>query len=124
MGEALARLRPKMKPDHIKELNLAGSRAICARPAFERSKRMASRSVRRAFTLIELLTVIAIIAVLAALLFPVFSRVNQNRMLAQCMSNMHDIYVAANLYYHDYNVYPELLFGAAERPDGMPWTPG
>lgn len=79
---------------------------------------------RRGFTLIELLTVIAIIALLAALLFPVFSRVQENRRVATCLSNMHSLYVASSLYKDDNQGYPNALFAVAERPDGYPWTPG
>src|SRR5437016_13980148 len=78
---------------------------------------------RRAFTLIELLTVIAIIAILAALLFPVFSRAGEQVRQTTCMSNLHQIYVAANLYKDDQGGYPTLLLGYAERPDGLPWVP-
>jgi prepilin-type N-terminal cleavage/methylation domain-containing protein len=81
-------------------------------------------TARRGFTLIELLTVIAIIALLAAILFPVFARVMENRRFASCMSNMHALYVAANLYYQDKGEYPELLLGPAERPDGLPYLAG
>src|SRR5438552_17914826 len=77
----------------------------------------------RAFTLIELLTVIAIIAILAALLFPVFSRASEGVRQTTCMSNLHQIYVAANLYKDDQGGYPTLLLGYAERPDGLPWAP-
>jgi prepilin-type N-terminal cleavage/methylation domain-containing protein len=77
---------------------------------------------RRGFTLIELLTVIAIIALLAAILFPVFGRVREGVRKATCMSNMHDLWVAASLYKEDYGGYPTMLLGGAERADGRPWT--
>lgn len=77
---------------------------------------------RRGFTLIEMLTTIAIIAVLAAILFPVFNRARESARQASCMSNMHQIYVATNLYKQDYGEYPMLLLGVAENPDGTPFT--
>jgi prepilin-type N-terminal cleavage/methylation domain-containing protein len=46
---------------------------------------------RRAFTLIELLTVIAIMAILAALLFPVFASAREKARQASCLSNMRQI---------------------------------
>ena len=79
---------------------------------------------RAAFTLIELLVVIAIIAILAAILFPVFGRVKESARRTTCISNMHQLYVGANLYKDDWNGYPCFLLGYAERPDGLPWTTG
>ena len=51
-----------------------------------------------AFTLIELLVVIAIIAVLAALLFPVLTRSKEAGRAAVCISNLHQIGVALQIY--------------------------
>lgn len=78
----------------------------------------------RAFSLIELLTVIGIIAVLAAILFPVFSRAREQARQTSCISNMHDIYVAASLYRQDYEAYPPILLGLPQNPDGSRWQPG
>lgn len=77
-----------------------------------------------AFSLIELLTVIAIIALLVALLFPVFSRAREQARQATCLTNMHEMYVKANLYKQDYGAYPPLLLGLPENADGTPWAPG
>jgi len=59
-----------------------------------------SRS-RRAFTLVEVLVVLAVIALLAALLFSVFTRVQENGRKTVCLSNMRQIMTALSLYTQD-----------------------
>lgn len=79
---------------------------------------------KRAFTLIELLTVIAIIAVVAAILFPVFGRVRENARQSTCFSQMHDIWQSVGQYYTDNQKYPAALLGFVQgakeyvAPDG------
>lgn len=58
---------------------------------------------RRAFTLVELLTVIGIIAVLAGLLFPVFQGVREDGRRAACASNLRQIGMAVSQYMADYD---------------------
>ena len=61
----------------------------------------------RGFTLIELLVVIGIIAVLAALLFPVFSAARAKAQATQCLSNLHQVGLALELYVSDHDeLYP------------------
>src|SRR5258706_15109303 len=63
--------------------------------------------VKRAFTLIELLTVIAIIAVLAGLLFPVFAAARGKAREITCVSNLRQIGLAIKMYTQDYDeLYP------------------
>jgi prepilin-type N-terminal cleavage/methylation domain-containing protein len=61
------------------------------------------RQERHGFTLIELLVVIAIITVIAALLFPTFAQAREKARQTACLSNLHQIALASELYAQDYD---------------------
>jgi prepilin-type N-terminal cleavage/methylation domain-containing protein/prepilin-type processing-associated H-X9-DG protein len=57
--------------------------------------------IRKAFTLVELLVVIAIIAILASMLLPVLSHGRQSAQRIQCASSLHQLGIAAQMYWDD-----------------------
>ncbi len=67
-----------------------------------------ARVMRAAITLIELLTVIAIVAVLASLLLTVLRSAKRKSHTAACTSNLHQLYVAINLYQDDSGTRPSV----------------
>jgi prepilin-type N-terminal cleavage/methylation domain-containing protein len=78
-------------------------------PAIRRSTSPGT-SRSSAFTLMELLVVIAIIAILAALLLPTLGKAKQASQRSACLSNLHQISLAATMY-------------LADNGDKMPYVP-
>lgn len=79
-----------------------------------------------AFTLVELLIVLAIVGILAGLLLPVFSRAREAGRSAACLSNLHQVGVALQLYVQDNRnrmpVMYDALFSTNNAPTNMQKT--
>jgi prepilin-type N-terminal cleavage/methylation domain-containing protein/prepilin-type processing-associated H-X9-DG protein len=73
------------------------------------------RRDRFGFTLMELLIVIAVIAIIAAILFPTFAQAREKARQAACLSNLHQIALASELYTQDYD---DTFLWAAGQPRG------
>ena len=74
---------------------------------------------RRAFTLVEVIAVITLVAILVAILFPVFQQVKKRAYETVCVSNLHQIDVAIELYRPEYG--DEKLDVGAPADMGLPF---
>ena len=82
--------------------------------------------MKRAFTLIELLVVLAIIGILAALLLPTLGRAKESGRATKCLSNLHQIGLALQVYVGDnHNHLPVMydkLISTNPPPTNLPPT--
>ncbi len=62
-----------------------------------------NKKTKKGFTLLELLVVIAIISILARILLPALEKARDNAREAMDMSNLHQLYLAVNMYCTDYH---------------------
>jgi prepilin-type N-terminal cleavage/methylation domain-containing protein/prepilin-type processing-associated H-X9-DG protein len=69
--------------------------------ALPRHRSQSPRTTHHGFTLIELLVVIATIGILAALLLPALARGKTAAQRIKCVSNLHQLGLAAHLYWDD-----------------------
>jgi prepilin-type N-terminal cleavage/methylation domain-containing protein len=72
---------------------------------------------RRAFTLMELVTVILIIGILLAMVLPAFSYMRSRAEGAKCAGNLRSLYVAASSYIQTNGQWPQIDPGTLNTPD-------
>ncbi len=76
---------------------------------------------RHSFTLVELLIVIAIIAMLAGLLLPALNKARARARQSSCLSNLHQLGLAVNLYANDNRHYlPVAVLQPSADTNGWP----
>lgn len=75
-------------------------------------------TLRRAFTLVELLIVLAIILIIAGVLLPVFSVAKSYSQRSVCLSNLKQVSLASHLYWADYDdTFALVNHQPAEKPN-------
>ena len=77
---------------------------------------------RRAFTLVELLTVVAIIGILAAILIPVVGKVRASARAVKCTANLRQIGVAMQLHATEYRGMLPSASGTQLTGDSAGWA--
>jgi prepilin-type N-terminal cleavage/methylation domain-containing protein len=70
---------------------------------------------RRAFSLIELMIVLMVVVILTTLLLPALGHVREHARRVVCASNLHNVGVAMQSYFDDWNSYPFSIYGDPEQ---------
>jgi prepilin-type N-terminal cleavage/methylation domain-containing protein/prepilin-type processing-associated H-X9-DG protein len=83
-----------------------------------RPKRIARRTIRPIFTLIELLIVIAIIAIIASMLLPALNKARDKAKSANCMSNLKQCGIGFAQYTNDFDE----IVGIYSYNVGISWS--
>jgi type II secretory pathway pseudopilin PulG len=99
-GAATASLncRPSFAVAEAQSTWFLGTADDCHRASPVRATTVREAGSTPAFSLVELLVIIAIIAILAALLLPVINRSQEEGRATACISNLHQIGVALQIY--------------------------
>jgi len=77
----------------------------------------------RAFTLIELLVILAIVAILASLLLPVLSKAKEAGRGTACLSNLHQIGLALQIYVSENNNHLPIMYDQLISTNTPPTNP-
>lgn len=78
-------------------------------------------SIRRGFTLVELLVVISIITILIALLLPALNQARQMAQATECLSNHRQIVTAMHNYQTDFEMFAPLANRSPEKNSFTMW---
>jgi prepilin-type N-terminal cleavage/methylation domain-containing protein len=78
----------------------------------------------RGFTLVELLAVLAIVTVLAAVLIPTVGRARKSALRGRTQTDVGTLLRAFQMYYVEYDEWPEGLMGGDTGPDVESTNPG
>jgi len=93
--------------------------STCAGTDRVEQKAVAKRPfARTGFTLVELLVVIAIIAILAAFILPIGKRMMESSNASKCVSNLRQLYTAANRWTADNDGWMLPQFPSGQNADG------
>lgn len=67
-----------------------------------------------AFTLLELFIVLVIIGILGAMLVPVYSGIRKRGQRVQCIANLHNLYLAADVFLQRNGSWPQIARGTTD----------